>query len=89
VRQHRLELRFEPKAVKQLRHMPARDVERCLAALEGLREWPPATGDVRPLAGEFKGLYRLRVGDWRVQFDVDLEADVLNVLSVTPRQRAY
>jgi len=25
----------------------------------------------KPLTGEFKGLYRLRVGDWRIIYDVE------------------
>ncbi len=88
MRQRRLELRFEPKVLKQLRRLPPHEAERVLVALERLRDWPPGNADVRALAGEFKGLYRLRVGSWRAQFDVDLEAGVLNVLSVSPRQRA-
>jgi mRNA-degrading endonuclease RelE of RelBE toxin-antitoxin system len=89
VRTRRLALRFEAKVLKQLRHMPPHDVERVLAALEGIRDWPPEIGDVRALAGEFRGLCRLRVGPWRVHLDVDLAAAVLNVLSIAPRQRAY
>jgi mRNA-degrading endonuclease RelE of RelBE toxin-antitoxin system len=89
MRRRRLELRFEPRALKQLRRMPLHEAERVLTALEKLLDWPPKTGDVRALGGEFKGLYRLRVGQLRAHLDVDLDASILNVLSVAPRQRAY
>ncbi|MEN6305276.1 MAG: type II toxin-antitoxin system RelE/ParE family toxin [Armatimonadia bacterium] len=89
MRKRQLALRFDRRVPKQLARLPRRDAERVLNAIEGLQTWPPDAADIRALSGEFKGLYRLRVGEWRVQFDVDLEADMLHVLSVTPRQRAY
>jgi mRNA-degrading endonuclease RelE of RelBE toxin-antitoxin system len=33
--------------------------------------------------------WRLRVGDWRVRFDRDDEAQAIVVLRVLPRGRAY
>jgi mRNA-degrading endonuclease RelE of RelBE toxin-antitoxin system len=33
--------------------------------------------------------YRLRFGDWRVGFTIDLEADVMEVFEVAPRGGAY
>lgn len=43
--------------------------------------------DVQPLSG-IEG-QRLRVGDWRVIFDRDVEAHAIVVLRVLPRGRAY
>lgn len=89
MRSRRLELRFDPKVPKQLGQLPKREAAKVLTALERLTVWPTETGDVKALAGEFKGLYRLRVGRYRVHFDVDLDAGVLHVLSVATRQQAY
>ncbi|MCD6340662.1 MAG: type II toxin-antitoxin system RelE/ParE family toxin [Desulfurococcales archaeon] len=51
------------KALKDLQSLP-RDVQkRIKSAVEKLPR-----GDVKPLAGSFKGAYRLRVGQWRVLF---------------------
>ncbi len=44
--------------------------------------WPPKTvGDVRALTG-VPGEFRLRVGDWRVRYELDTEAEQLLVLRV-------
>ncbi len=45
-------------------------------------------GDVRALTGS-PGEFRLRVGDWRVRYELDIEAELLIVLRVLPRGRAY
>lgn len=89
MRRRQLELRFDPKVPKQLRQLPPQDAERVLASLQRLLDWPPQHADIKALSGEFRGLYRLRVGQCRVHFDPDLEAGILHVLSVRPRQRAY
>lgn len=57
--------------------------ERLARAIDGLPE-----GDVKRLAGSV-GLWRLRVGDWRVIYRRD-EADlVITVVTVSPRGSAY
>jgi mRNA interferase RelE/StbE len=43
--------------------------------------------DVRRLTGSEH--FRLRVGDWRVIFDYDREAETLLIQRVLPRGRAY
>jgi mRNA interferase RelE/StbE len=43
--------------------------------------------DVRRLTGSEH--FRLRVGDWRVIFDYDHEAETLLIQRVLPRGRAY
>lgn len=43
--------------------------------------------DVRRLTGSEH--FRLRVGDWRVIFDYDREAESLLIQRVLPRGRAY
>ena len=50
---------------------------------------PPAKhSNLVPLAGVPNG-YRVRFGDWRVSFTIDLEADVLEVFEVAARGGAY
>lgn len=58
-------------------------VTRALALLaEGDR------GDVQRLRGKERE-WRLRVGDWRVRFIYRAEDEVIEVLRVLPRGRAY
>jgi mRNA-degrading endonuclease RelE of RelBE toxin-antitoxin system len=45
--------------------------------------------EVKPLSGPYKGLYRLRVGDWRVFYALDEEARLLSVADVRHRGQAY
>lgn len=45
-------------------------------------------GDIRKLQGG-ETMWRLRVGDWRVQFVYDYQESVLRVARVLPRGRAY
>jgi len=48
--------------------------------------WPPASRKLRhPIIGE----YRLRVGDWRIFYDVDQESKTVVILRVMHRREAY
>ena len=42
---------------------------RVLKLLERLKAWPAVSG-AKPLRGSLKGHYRMRTGDYRVQFTV-------------------
>ena len=44
--------------------------------------------DVKKLRG-LKDIYRLRIGDIRIEYEVDWEAKLISVLLVEFRQRAY
>jgi mRNA-degrading endonuclease RelE of RelBE toxin-antitoxin system len=43
---------------------------RVLDILERLRHWPAVSG-AKPLGGRLAGLYRMRTGDYRVQFRLE------------------
>lgn len=73
---------LQPGAAKSLRRLSRPDCERILTAIEGL----PA-GDVRSLSGR-PGEYRLRVGTWRVLFEL-AEGDLIVVYRIAPRGSAY
>ena len=62
--------------------------ERILQAIQVLKQdpRPPAARKLRhPAIGE----YRLRVGDWRVFYDIDKEAKSIVILRVMHRREAY
>ncbi|HLC18121.1 MAG TPA: type II toxin-antitoxin system RelE/ParE family toxin [Thermodesulfobacteriota bacterium] len=81
----------KPRAEKQYLRLGKKTRERVRKALEALEgeENPLFHSDVRPLSGELKGDYRLRVGDWRVLFPPDKKKKVLYVYAVLPRGDAY
>lgn len=45
-------------------------------------------GDVRPLTG-LPGAWRLRVGEWRVRYRLDVARRIIDVTAVKPRGSAY
>jgi len=65
--------------------MDVSDRSRIRQALE--RYAATGYGDVKALRGEFHGLYRLRVGKWRVFFA--LEPDLVRVISIDNPGQAY
>jgi len=51
-------------------------------------ETNPFTGDIRPVKG-LKGVFRRRVGDYRIFFTVLFEENTVVVLKISHRSRAY
>jgi mRNA interferase RelE/StbE len=78
-------LSYRPAVESALERMDPSIRSRLREALE--RYASTGHGDVRPLHGEFRGLYRLRVGKWRVIFA--LEGELIRVISIDNRGQAY
>jgi mRNA-degrading endonuclease RelE of RelBE toxin-antitoxin system len=58
---------LSPAAAKQLNQLPGRIHGRLLKLLERLEGWPNVSG-VKALSGNLAGHFRLRTGDYRIQF---------------------
>jgi mRNA interferase RelE/StbE len=79
-------IKIKRSAAKQLRRLAESDKRRVVAAIDRLASEPHA-GSV--LKGEFAGLRRLRVGDYRIIYEaVDRQLIVL-VVRVAQRGSAY
>jgi len=78
------EIEIRSKAEKDLRAIPKRDGERIAAAILAVRAG--VTGNVKRLTN-FTPEYRLRVGNWRVLFE--LEADKITTYSILHHRDAY
>jgi mRNA interferase RelE/StbE len=79
-------VRIKASAAKVLRKLPEADRRRLIEAIDRLRETPTAGG---ALKGEFAGLRRLRVGRYRVIYEV-VEAElVVLVIRVGHRKDVY
>lgn len=59
-----------PEALAQLDELPDTIVGRVTRILERLESWPDVSGAKR-LRGELAGRWRMRTGDYRVQFYVE------------------
>jgi mRNA-degrading endonuclease RelE of RelBE toxin-antitoxin system len=64
--------------------MPTRDRERIIRALDDITT-DPLSGDITALRGEYKGLYRRRVGSWRIIFGLKPEQRVVLIGDIVRR----
>jgi mRNA interferase RelE/StbE len=78
------EAQLKPRAVKDLRALPETERRRILGRIEALQN--DLAGDVKKLTS-FTPEYRLRVGDYRILFDV--EGAAIIVYRVLHRKDAY
>jgi mRNA interferase RelE/StbE len=65
------DIEFKPRAIKDLKTLAPRERVRIVGKVEGLQN--DLAGDVKRLTN-FTPEYRLRVGDYRVLFEVEAEA---------------
>ncbi len=74
------------KAVKELKNLPKDIRDRILESLEEMKI-SPFIGDVRKVRGE--EAYGKRVGDYRIEFIIDLEDNTIAILGIAHRKRIY
>ncbi len=80
---------WSQKALKQARKVPLQDRARIVAAVGALADWPACKADIKPLKNHARQ-YRLRVGRYRVLFDVMTAVEVIAVEEVRKRdERTY
>jgi mRNA-degrading endonuclease RelE of RelBE toxin-antitoxin system len=77
---------LSPEAAEQLEALNNPIHGRVLKLLGRLERWPDISG-AKPLSGELAGRYRLRTGDYRVQFYV--EGDNVIVEKIGHRDKFY
>jgi mRNA interferase RelE/StbE len=75
-----------PEAAEGLEDLPLVIHSRVLSLLERLANWPAVSG-AKPLTGPLAGRYRLRTGDYRVQFRVERQAVIVE--KIGHRDRFY
>ncbi len=63
-------------------------VIKTLAELSG-HDNPLDHGDAKPLTGELKGFFRLRVGDYRIVFSILEKEHIIAVVNIAPRGNVY
>ena len=78
-------IQFQPNVPAEVRAIHGQTALGILKALHRYAE--TGAGRVKPLKGEFEGLFRLRVGNYRVLFDETAEA--ITVHRISDRKDAY
>jgi len=79
-------LRIKGSAVKALRRLRKADRLRLIEAIDRLATEPAAGG---VLKGEFRGLRRLRVGSFRIIYEVDEGELTILVIRIGHRKDVY
>ena len=79
------EVQLKPRARKDLRKIAKNDAGRIIAAMEKMEN--DIAGDVKRLT-DFSPEYRLRVGDYRVLFEIE-EQNRIVVYRIRHRREAY
>jgi mRNA interferase RelE/StbE len=79
-----MRIEFKPRAVKDLEALDGSTARRVLEKIRGLEN--NLAGDVKRLTN-FTPEYRLRIGDYRVLFEI--EGDRVIIYRVKHRSRAY
>jgi mRNA interferase RelE/StbE len=84
-------IEVKPSAEKQylkLDKATRQRIRKVLTELETLDD-PFSHRSIRPLTGELRGDYRLRVGDWRILLTPQQGERILFVYAILPRSKAY
>jgi mRNA interferase RelE/StbE len=80
----RYDVQFKPRAVRDIERLPSRIQARVIARIEEMSD--DLKGDVKRLTN-YTPEYRLRVGDYRVLFEV--EEKTIVIYRIRHRREAY
>jgi mRNA interferase RelE/StbE len=83
------EIIFTRPAEKVYDKSPKDMQQRLDDCLEALEKNPFYSSNIKPLTGQLKGLYRCRVGDWRVIYRLFKEKRIVEIVAILPRGDAY
>lgn len=81
------EVKFVASAAKEYRSLPSELKRRIGTSIDGLSQDPRPSG-VRKLAGH-ECLYRIRVGHYRVVYEVGDKEHLIRITRVRHRREAY
>jgi mRNA interferase RelE/StbE len=80
-------LSFKPSVQKDFRRLPKSAVERALKRIESLKDEPFPQGALKLEGAE--RLYRIRVGEYRIVYEVDTQLRGVTILYVRHRRDVY
>jgi len=75
------------EAKRELRRLPRHILQSALESIHALADDPHPAGSSKSMGHESP--YRIRVGDWRIVYQVDSTARTVTVLRVASRAEAY
>lgn len=79
------EVKIKPKAIKQLKKLPKKIVDRILKKVVFVKDTPQSF--MKKL--ESKDIWSLRVGDYRVLIDIYEDKKIVEIIKVGHRKEVY
>jgi mRNA interferase RelE/StbE len=83
----RYDIVFARSARKELEGLPMPVAQRVLSKIETLAREPRPRGSVQ-LQGS-KGLFRVRVGEYRILYEIDDVDTIVDIIAIRHRKDAY
>jgi mRNA interferase RelE/StbE len=81
------EVYLEHAAEKDFKKLPVKTFHRIITQIKKLRENPRPAG-CRKISGS-KQDWRIRIGDYRIIYEIDDDAQAVNIMRVRYRREAY
>jgi mRNA interferase RelE/StbE len=82
------DIEYSRQAVKFLKSLDKKLVLRILSKIEKLKE-EPIGHDSKTVEGYSEILFRVRVGDYRILYEVDYKTNLIGIVKIEKRARAY
>lgn len=82
----RWEVKYHRALKKELRRLPKSAIRRIFSALEGL-QIDPRPGTAQKVEGH--NLWRLRVGNYRILYQIDEDNQTINTFRISHRRDVY
>jgi mRNA interferase RelE/StbE len=79
---------FKPSALKELNELSNKDVKRIMEKITAL-EKDPRPVNCKKLKGSNENLYRIRIGDYRVIYNIDDGIKIVSIRDVGNRKDIY
>jgi len=81
-------LQIQERAIKSLKKISEPHKALIKRKIEMLKDFNKDMPNIKALQGDYKGLYRLRIGSYRVLFDVADRSTII-ILDVFARKEGY
>lgn len=82
------DIQYSRQAVKFLKSLDKTLVSRILMKIEKLKH-DPISHDSKIVEGYSEKLFRVRVGDYRVLYEIDYKGNLIGIVKIDKRSRVY
>ena len=77
------------KAEKQIKDVPKNILLKIVEAIENLKStYYPSKYDIKKMK-DLEHSYRIRIGNWRILYNVDFDSKEIFIVGILPRKKAY